>query len=186
MMLNLTKEALMIAIDQGLAPEYLFFWGHQKAKDGSIIKSCLSQWWQSPFVVEGVNYATAEHYMMVEKARLFGDEGIIPSILHAETPKEAKALGRKISGFDNAVWLENRVPIVTSGNLAKFSQKAVLQRFLLETVDRVLVEASPVDAIWGIGLAEEEPQATIPSQWKGLNLLGFALMDVREQIRNLE
>jgi ribA/ribD-fused uncharacterized protein len=186
MTLNLTREALIVAIDQGLAPEYLFFWGHQKAKDGSITQSCLSQWWQSPFVVEGVNYATAEHYMMVEKARLFGDEGIIPSILYAETPKEAKALGRKISGFDNAVWLEHRVAIVTSGNLAKFSQNAALQRFLLGTGDRVLVEASPVDAIWGIGLAAENPQASIPSQWKGLNLLGFALMDVREQIRNLE
>jgi ribA/ribD-fused uncharacterized protein len=85
--------------------------------------------------------------MMAEKARLFGDEGIISSILHAETPKEAKALGRKISGFDEAKWLEQRVSIVTRGNYAKFSQNAALQRFLMGTGDRILVEASPVDPI---------------------------------------
>jgi ribA/ribD-fused uncharacterized protein len=182
-MLLLTMEALITATKNGLTPEYLCFWGHQKSKDGSITRSCLSQWWQSAFVVDGVQYATAEHYMMAEKARLFGDEGIIPSILQAETPKEAKALGRKISGFDEALWLDHRLAIVTQGNRAKFSQNAALQRFLLATGDRILVEASPVDAIWGIGLAEDDPQATIPSQWKGLNLLGFALMDVRQQIR---
>jgi ribA/ribD-fused uncharacterized protein len=183
--MKLTKELLVTAIKGGLSPEYLFFWGHQKSKDGSITQSCLSQWWQSAFVVESVQYATAEHYMMAEKARLFRDEGIIPSILHAETPKEAKAMGRKISGFNDAVWLEHRVAIVTQGNYGKFSQNAALQRFLLATGDRILVEASPVDAIWGIGWAEDDPRAKIPSQWAGLNLLGFALMDVRAQIHHL-
>jgi ribA/ribD-fused uncharacterized protein len=184
MTLPLTKDALIAAIQTGLSPEYLFFWGHQKSKDGSITKSCLSQWWRSPFVVDGTQYATAEHYMMAEKARLFGDEGIISAILQAETPKEAKKMGRKISGFDEALWLVHRVVIVTQGNEAKFSQNAALQKFLIGTGDRILVEASPVDAIWGIGLAEDDPKAIVPSQWSGLNLLGFALMDVREQIQN--
>jgi ribA/ribD-fused uncharacterized protein len=183
-MLLQTREALVSAMQNRLVPEFLFFWGHQKSKDGSMTRSCLSQWWQSGFTIEGTHYATAEHYMMAEKARLFGDEGIISSILHAETPKEAKALGRKISGFDEAKWLEQRVSIVTRGNYAKFSQNAALQRFLMGTGDRILVEASPVDPIWGIGLAEDDPKAKIPSQWNGLNLLGFALMTVREQLRS--
>jgi ribA/ribD-fused uncharacterized protein len=129
----MNREALIGAMQNGLVPEFLFFWGHQKSKDGSITQSCLSQWWRSGFAVDGVYYATAEHYMMAEKARLFGDETIISSILNAETPKEAKALGRKISGFDEAQWLAQRVAIVTRGNHAKFSQNAALQKFLLDT-----------------------------------------------------
>jgi ribA/ribD-fused uncharacterized protein len=68
---------------------------------------------------------------------------------------------------------------VIQGNLAKFSQNPLLERFLLETGTRVLVEAAPRDLIWGIGLGQNDPRAQDPATWQGLNLLGFALMEVR-------
>ena len=86
-------------------------------------------------------------------------------------------------GFQEPIWQQNRVAIVVEGNYAKFSQSGPLRDFLLSTKDRVIVEASPVDEIWGIGLAADDPHADNPLEWRGLNLLGFALMDVRERLR---
>ena len=126
--------------------------------------------------------ATAEHYMMAEKARLF-DNSATDAIVAAAHPGEAKKLGRKIRNFDQAIWEKHRFDIVVRGNLAKFSQHEPLKQYLLGTGDRVLVEASPHDRIWGIGIAESDPAAQNPYDWKGLNLLGFALMAVREQLQ---
>lgn len=122
--------------------------------------------------------------MMAEKARLFGDQQTEAQILKSSNPGAAKALGRSIQGFDETRWVEHRFSIVVRGNLAKFSQSERLRNLLLQTGDQVLVEASPVDSIWGIGLAESDSAATKPEQWKGLNLLGFALMEVRDQLRD--
>ena len=176
-------QDLIEAIDGGHDPKYLFFWGHQPAKDGSIGKSCFSQWFEAAFVVDGERYATAEHFMMAEKARLFGDETTRRHVLAARTPGEAKKLGRQVADFDEAVWLRERFGIVVRANHAKFSQNPPLSVYLMGTGERVLVEASPVDAVWGIGLAADDINAARPGQWPGLNLLGFALMEVREALR---
>ena len=120
--------------------------------------------------------------MMAEKARIFQDETTRQAILSAAHPHEAKSLGRQVQNFDEARWNAARFEIVVEGNLAKFSQHSALRSFLLETGQRVLVEASPIDAIWGIGLAQDEPRAANPAEWPGLNLLGFALMEVRAQL----
>ncbi|HET7863559.1 MAG TPA: NADAR family protein [Burkholderiaceae bacterium] len=170
---------LIANIEQGHTPRYLFFWGHQPQKDGSIGKTCFSQWFEAAFTVDGTPYATAEHFMMAEKARLFADEGARARILSAGTPAQAKKLGRGVQGFDEHAWNQARFEIVVQGNLAKFSQNPPLAEFLSQTGDRVLVEASPVDSIWGIGLAATDPDAATPQRWRGLNLLGFALMEVR-------
>ncbi|RQO32276.1 DUF1768 domain-containing protein [Taibaiella sp. KBW10] len=175
-----TIEQLMQA---GQAQQYLYFWGHRPAKDGIITKSCFSQWWPATFTVDGKNYATAEHWMMEQKALLFGDEAIALAVLAAKTPAEAKKLGREVKNYDEAIWLAHRYEIVVHGNYHKFSQHAALKEFLCNTKDRVLVEASPVDAIWGIGMAEDHPEILQPKQWRGLNLLGFALMEVRDKIQ---
>lgn len=167
---------------QGHHPEFLLFWGHQAPKTG-VNKSCFSQWFEAAFTVDGVRYRTAEHFMMAGKARLFGDNEICDRILAARTPGEAKKLGREIRGFDEAAWVAARLDIVTQGNIAKFSQNAELGAFLLGTGHQVLVEASPVDPIWGIGRAANDPLAQDPREWKGLNLLGFALMAAREVLR---
>lgn len=161
---------------------YLYFWGHRPRPDGRIGKSCLSQWWPAPFTVDGRRYATAEHYMMWGKARLFGDERIAEQILATERPDDVKSLGRRIAGFDEDAWAAARYGIVVEGNLAKFGQHPPLAAFLLGTGDQVLVEASPLDPVWGIGLAADDPRAADPARWQGLNLLGQALMEVRARL----
>ena len=164
--------------NRGKKLKYLFFWGHQSDKT-QITASCLSQWFYAPFTVDGETYPTAEHFMMAEKAALFGDQKTRAAILKAPNPKAAKALGRQVQGFNEAIWLEHRFAIVVRANQAKFAQHAELGRFLQQTGEHILVEASPVDRIWGIGLAQDDKRATNPNLWRGLNLLGFALMQVR-------
>ena len=175
-------QDIQAAIQQGFEPTFLFFWGHRPRPDRKIGKSCLSQWWPSPFVVDGIHYPTAEHYMMAEKARLFQDAEMLANILSAPNPKQAKRLGRKVKGFSKEVWEKKRYPIVVRGNIAKFEQNATLKTFLVAINEDVLVEASPTDRIWGIGLSENHPSAKMPSKWRGLNLLGFALMEVRAHL----
>ena len=179
-----STEWLLDQLAQDARVKFLFFWGNQPSHDGTITKSCLSQWWVADFVVAGITYPSTEHWMMAEKARLFGDEDMLVQILAAKSPAEAKKLGREIQGFDAEVWEAHKVGIVREGNLHKFGQHPDLLTFLLSTGDRVLVEASPVDDIWGIGLAADSPDAAHPEQWQGPNLLGFTLMDVRDQLRN--
>lgn len=179
-------EDLLRAVRSGIIPTYLFFWGHKPLPNGEIGKPCFSQWWPSPFSIDGVSYPTAEHFMMAEKARLFGDEDASARILRALSPKEAKELGKKVKGFNEQVWVEARFRLVVAGNLAKFGQNGELGKYLLGTEDKVLVEASPVDRIWGIGLSADDEKVNNPEKWRGLNLLGFALMDVRQRLREGE
>lgn len=120
--------------------------------------------------------------MMYQKAALFGDHSAVKRLLTASNPGEAKAIGREVLGFDQTKWDQHRFEIVVSVNMAKFSSDPALKEFLLNTGNRVLVEASPVDKIWGIGLAEDHPACENPNQWKGANHLGFALMEVRDQL----
>lgn len=165
--------------------DFLFFWGHQPSKDGTITKTCLSQWWMSSFKVDEIEYKSAEHFMMAKKAALFGDFEIMNQIINTNSPVDVKKLGREVKNYSDAIWLENRYEIVKTGNFYKFSQNAELQKFLLSTGEKVLVEASPVDAIWGIGLASDHKNANNPKEWKGLNLLGFTLMEVRDELKLL-
>jgi ribA/ribD-fused uncharacterized protein len=168
--------------DQGHRTEFLFFWGHQQAS-GEIGKACLSQWYEGhDFTVDGVTYRTAEHWMMAQKARLFGDEETFARIVDAGHPKQVKALGRQIRPFDEETWAAHRFEIVAAGNAAKFARHPELAEFLLGTGSRILVEASPLDRIWGIGTAADDDRAGRPSEWRGLNLLGFALMEARVRI----
>jgi ribA/ribD-fused uncharacterized protein len=174
---------LLRRIEQGWAPKYLLFWGHRANGGNAIGKHVLSQWWPCDFDIDDVRYGSAEHYMMAEKARMFGDADAALRICKAATPGAAKALGRAVKNFDQTRWDAGCFDIVVRGNAAKFGQSEALRRYLLETGDRVLVEASPVDRIWGIGLAADDPGAESPAQWRGSNLLGFALMKARAELR---
>lgn len=175
-------EDLVQFEDRDELPELLLFWGYRPPKGGGVGKSCLSQWYPAPFTVDGVRYPTAEHYMMAGKARLFGDAEAEKLVLTDDDPGRAKSAGRKVRGFDEETWAEHRYDLVVAANHAKFGQHRPLRDFLTATGDRVLVEASPHDAVWGIGLSASQPEAARPSQWRGLNLLGFALMDVRDSL----
>jgi len=178
-------DDLLGFIAAGGQPKYLFFWGHQAQPDGSVGKGCFSQWWPAEFTVDGVKYPSAEHFMMRAKALLFGDAEIAALIQAARHPREAKELGRKVRGFDERRWAQRRFDFVVAGNVAKFGQNPGLRDFLLGTRDRVLVEASPRDRVWGIGMGASNEMATSPEHWRGLNLLGFALMQARERFTRL-
>jgi ribA/ribD-fused uncharacterized protein len=177
-----TRADLIAALDSGATCKWLMFWGHRPERDGSAGKGCLSQWWPCSFTVDGVGYASAEHWMMAGKARLFEDEDALARILAARTPAEAKKLGRTVRGFDETRWAHACLDLVAAGNEAKFGQDPALRAYLLGTGSRVLVEASPVDRIWGIGLAADDERAADPRHWRGENLLGFALMHARDRL----
>ncbi len=161
--------------------DYVFFWGH-KPKQGEEGKEVLSQWYMADFYVGHLKYCCMEQYMMAKKAQLFGDVQTEKQIMETSTQKEIKSLGRKVKNFDEAVWNEFKSLIVMTGNYYKFSQIPRLQKYLLSTKDAILVEASPYDRIWGIGMAQQEAIESTPSMWRGLNLLGFALMTVRDEL----
>ncbi len=166
--------------------DFVFFWRHIDRSNGTAGKGCLSQWYVAPMMVDGQYYHCMEQYLMAEKARTFGDVEIERKILAEFSQMSIKRLGRQVAGYDDSVWSGIRQAVSVRGNLAKFSQNPGLRQFLLSTGDRILVEASPRDIVWGIGLDEANPEATVPSEWKGRNLLGFALMEVRDRLRGTE
>ncbi|MFH8790605.1 NADAR family protein [Streptomyces roseoverticillatus] len=173
---------LVAAVARGERFKYVSFWGHQPQRDGRIGASCFSQWWPSPFTVDGTVYATAEHWMMAGKARLFGDAEAEAEAIAASHPKQAKDAGRMVRGFDEETWRRHRFGLVVEGSFHKFTQDATLSSYLLGTGHRVLVEASPLDRVWGIGLAADDERAGDPARWQGDNLLGFALMEARQRL----
>ncbi|MGL4450371.1 MAG: NADAR family protein [Sarcina sp.] len=161
--------------------KFIYFWGHRKGTK-KVTKSCFSQWYDSDFTVDGVLYNCAEQFMMAEKARLFGDKEILAEILETSEQFRIKYLGRQVKNFDEEVWLKEKYKIVLKGNMAKFSQNEEIKEFLINTGYKVIVEASPYDVVWGIGLSEQDASDNNPTRWKGKNLLGFALMEVRDEL----
>ena len=176
--MHMDREWLMKHRDE--MPEILLFYGHKTTDE--ITEMCLSQWYPCEFEAEGTKYTSAEQYMMAEKARLFGDEEIRTQILKTSDPAICKKLGRKVRNFNQEKWNKNRENIARKGNFYKFSQNAKLREFLLSTGDKILVEASPRDRIWGIGMGKSNPDALDPAKWRGRNLLGFSIMSVRKKI----
>jgi ribA/ribD-fused uncharacterized protein len=174
--------ALRAAIERGETFAWRFFWAPTVAADGRLTDACLSQWWSSEFVVDGVTYTSAEQWMMAGKARLFDDREALDAILATHDPARVKKLGKTVRRFDEATWKARCLDLVTDGNVAKFSADPALRAHLLGTGDAVLAEASPVDTIWGIGLAADHPDARDPRRWRGSNLLGFALMRARARL----
>lgn len=146
----------------------------------------FSQWHGCRFAVDCRTYNCAEQYMMHQKAVLFGDAEAAERILEARHPREQKSLGRAVRHFDAARWNGAARDIVFAGNWAKFTQNDGLRDALTATRGTTLVEASPNDTIWGIGLAETDPRALDRSTWRGTNWLGQVLTAVREAIRARE
>jgi len=178
------RPELLRRFNAGESFRFVFFWGHQPKIRQTVDHHCLSQWFAAPFKIDGVTYPTAEHFMMAEKARLFGDTTTLAAILQAKDPGTVKSLGRKVNGFIQREWEQQRFEIVVRGNRAKFAQNPALNDYLQSTADCILVEASPYDPIWGMGIAEHDEAVHNPNRWRGLNLLGFAIMAVRAHWRN--
>lgn len=175
-------KELQTRFNSGEKFKFIFFWGHKSAP-GKITNACFSQWYPSTFTEDGRTYNCAEQYMMAQKAILFNDEKVLLEIMKESDPGAIKKLGRLVKNFDEKVWNENCRRIVEQGSYLKFSQNEDLKKYLLDTKDAVLVEASPYDPIWGIKMKKEDAGVNNPNNWKGTNFLGFALMAAREKIK---
>lgn len=143
----------------------------------------FSNWHPCSFIdTEGNEYNCSEQYMMAEKAKLFGDEEIREEILFAKHPRDQKELGRKVKNFNSDVWTKHCKEIVYRGCYLKFSQNPKLLEVLNSTKGTLLVEASPYDKIWGIGLGEDDPRIHDPKNWQGTNWLGEVLTQLRDDM----
>ena len=143
----------------------------------------LSNWYPSPFTLDGVEFSSMEQYMMYRKSVCFGDDKVAAQILVTEDVTEIKTLGRLVSGYDESLWNGVRQIVVYEGLLAKFSQNSELWEQLKKTGSAVLAECAVKDRIWGIGLSMRDPDRLDRAKWQGQNLLGYALMMVREKLR---
>ena len=160
--------------------DFVFFW--KVIKDTKIGPACLSQWDRHAFVIDGVYYRHVAQFMMAAKARVFNDDAAYNKIMDATSLVDMKRAERAIAGYDDKRWCASRFDAAVRGNFAKFSQYDELKEYLLSTGKSVLVAADPKDKLWGIGL-DAETAAKIPEEnWPGQNLLGQALMRVREKL----
>ena len=145
----------------------------------------LSNWYLSQFSVDEITFSSMEQYMMYKKAVCFQDYDTADRILEMEDVSQIKKLGRKVSNYDENSWNGVRQIVVYRGLLEKFGQNDELKKLLLETGDSVLAECAVKDRIWGIGLSMTDPDRLDRDCWKGQNLLGYALMMVREDLAML-
>jgi len=160
--------------------DFAFFW-----HNGNDIFDCFSQWRTSNFQVSINRYSCCEQYMMAEKARIFDDEQVRKKIMETTDPMDMKILGRQVKKFRDKKWDKVKYSVVLNANYYKFTQNKEMREILLDTGNKIIVEASPTDMIWGIGFVKEKPEATNPKLWRGENLLGFALMEVRDEIKKV-
>lgn len=177
-------EKLRKDFNSGKKIDFLFFYGHTNDKK-EVTKSSLSQWYIKDFKENDLLFNCMEKYMMYNKALLFDDKDIANEILNNNQPKAIKELGRKVKNFNDELWDKMKYKIVFTGNYYKFSQNTDLRNFLLSTKNKVLVEASPYDKVWGIKIKYDDENIENPFCWKGKNLLGFALMEARDEIKRV-
>lgn len=142
----------------------------------------LSNWYPSPFTLDGQTFSSVEQYMMYSKAVTFGDGENAREILSTDDPGKIKALGRAVRNYDDTRWNGIRQIIVYRGLLEKFRQNPELKRQLLATAPHTLAECALRDKIWGIGMTMQDEYRFEPDLWQGQNLLGFTLMQVRDQL----
>jgi len=160
--------------------DFVFFWNPDNTPE-----SCLSQWTKSDFNVGIGEYSCCEQYMMAEKALFFNDHESRKKIIESDNPFEMKNLGRKVRNFDSEEWNKVKYSIVLNGNYYRFSQNKDMRDFLIATGNSLLVEASPEDKIWGVGLDKSNEDIYDLNKWEGENLLGFALMELRDELNKV-
>ena len=164
----------------------VFFWSQKSKTNNGLGEECLSNWYPCEFIdpITKIKYFNTEQWMMEKKADLFKDRKIQEQILRTKDPKTCKDLGRKVKKFNKNIWFKNCKLIVKSGCFLKFSQNEKLKNYLLSTSNRLIVEASPYDCIWGIGMSEECAKKTDIHEWSGKNYLGECLMKVRNMLKS--
>jgi len=157
-----------------ISDKFEFFYGYDHP---------LSQWYPSDFSINGVIFNSCEQWMMYSKANLFKDFAKAREILSEPRANFQRRLGRQVRFFKDEIWRQERIEIVRMGNHAKFSQNAVLKEYLVGTSDKIIAESSPTDLIWGIGFSEDNPNSLQMDKWRGENLLGKILMELRSEFQ---
>lgn len=155
---------------------YLFFWSKKH--------DFLSNFYPSEFNVGDQHFICSEQYFMKKKQELFDSSNIKLAglIMNEKDPKKIKKFGRMVKNFDEEIWNQHKYQIMYQGVKAKFTSNPNLRKKLLETKNKILVEASPYDKIWGIGLNESNAKKKLHTEWPGKNLLGKVLMQVRQEL----
>lgn len=156
---------------------FVFFWGTKPPQ------GVFSNWYKKPFVHDGILFNCSEQYMMYAKAVVFGDEETSAKILNTYDPREQKALGRLVKNFDAAKWDIVCQDVMVPALVSKFEQDPYALEVIMSTGNAIIVEASPFDTIWGIGLSADHPDAQTPTKWRGKNYLGNVLMRARDELR---
>lgn len=177
----MNREVYKYLYNKGTRIQHIAFFSDKEETDYAV----FSQWFESDFKRGEIWYSTMEQYMMSRKAALFGDAQMYAKILKEKNPAEIKKMGRLVKGFNQAIWDAEKYSIVLEGNVLKFAQNEQLKKILLSTGNRVLIEASPYDKIWGVHMPADNPNIMDPNLWEGENLLGFALMEARNILKNL-
>ena len=172
-------EALRREWQAGTRFRFLYFWKPEPEADGSMGPGCLGQWWPSSFTIDGTEYRCAEQWMMAEKARMFGDREMWEAIMASHSPKEMKALGRAVRGFQKEVWDARCYRLVLEGNLAKFSQDPVLLEYLLSSGERILVERAV--ELMEQGMDAQAIATRLDQEKKDIRLV--ALLDTLEYLK---
>ncbi|VTU42571.1 MULTISPECIES: NADAR family protein [unclassified Variovorax] len=160
-----------------LRTEIVTFWGAQ---------SPLSNWNIGKFTSRGIDFNCSEQLMMYRKAELFGDATSMAAILVEPDPREQKALGRAVSGFVKPIWDAASEAVLFEGLFDKFTQVASAHGVLMASEEKLIIEASPTDRLYGVGLAAYDPRILDTETWRGANRLGYLLMRVRSAIRSAQ
>ena len=154
-----------------ITDKYIFFYG-----------GIYSQWYRCKISIGGIEYCTNEQYMMAKKAELFHDHLAYDAIMISQDPASQKSWGKRVKNFDKDEWEAVARDIVYDANYAKFTQHEDFRKQLIDSGDKIIVEGSPTDCIWGIGMSCDDPGILDPKNWRGTNWLGEAIMKVREQL----
>jgi len=171
-------------MQEGETPSFTFFYGSKLASPVELDNACLAQGFQCDVTHAGITFASAKHLMLWMKARFFGDNEAADRILAEPDSQKIKAIGREVKGFEQNAWDIVYRGFIAHANLQKFTQHPLLQSYLLDTGDSIIVEAHPTDTRYGTGLLADHPDARSPEKWPGENDLGFILMEVRDLIRS--
>lgn len=163
------------------ADNYVFFYGHTEGRPFA----CFSNFYPSKFTADGKNFNCSEQYFMKKKQEMFDPTNVqLANAIMAETsPAKIKAFGRQVKNYDETKWNQERYRVMKEALMYKFGQNQNMKQILMSTGNKILCECTNLDKIWASGLHITDPDRFDETKWKGQNLLGKALMEVRNELK---